>query len=135
MPNPSTEDVVWTFFRALGATDFDAAREIMHPDVTWRVMVTGVPGEGAHQGADAIFGFIGPIRGLFEPGDPQMEIRSTAVNGPLMVVESRGFGRFRDGRPYDNNYVMIIEVQDGKVKELREYMDSYYVHGLRLQPG
>ena len=134
-PSTETEETVWRFFGALGAGDFAAAREALHPDAVWRVMVTGVPGEGVHRGPDAIFGFIGPIRALFEPGDPQMELRSTAVNGSLMVIESRGFGRFRDGRPYDNNYVMILEVKDGLVTELREYMDSHYVHGLGLEAG
>ncbi|WP_404710467.1 nuclear transport factor 2 family protein [Sphingomonas sp. MMS24-J13] len=134
MPSAATdaEQVVDDFFAAMGGGNFDRAREILHPDAAWKVMVTGVPGEGVHRGPDAIFAFITPIRALFEPGDPRVELRAKAANGPLVILEMEGTGRFRDGRPYRNNYVMAIEVRDGRIVELREYMDSYYVHQLAL---
>jgi len=45
-------------------------------------------------------------------------------------MESHGGGRLRDGRSYDNHYVMAVEVDGSRVTALREYMDSYYVHEL-----
>ncbi len=32
-----------------------------------------------------------------------------------------------DGRIYDNLYCWAIELKDGKVHRLREYMDSHYI--------
>lgn len=126
----ATERVVLDFFMALGSGDFTKTRTKMHPDIIWRVMGRGIPGEGVHHGADAIFKFIGPIRGLFAPGSPQIQVTSVTTQGQRLVMESHGGGQLKDGREYDNYYVMVVEVKDGLVAELREYMDTHYVHEL-----
>lgn len=132
MYSPSTpvEETVFAFFAALGSEDWEATRALMTDDVQWTVMARGVPGEGTHQGADAIFAFIKPVRALFEVGSPQLTIRSVTSAGPRVIMESHGGGQLKDGRAYDNNYVMVVEVRDGRVAALREYMDSHYVHEL-----
>ena len=35
--------------------------------------------------------------------------------------------KLRDGRPYNNRYAWSIEVRDGRIFAIREYMDSHYV--------
>ena len=129
-PKNDAERTVAAFFAALGAEDWEATRSLMDQNVLWSVMARGVPGEGSHRGADAIFEFIRPIRALFEPGSPQITLRTLVSSGNLVIMESHGGGRLRDGRSYDNHYVMAVEVDGGRVTALREYMDSYYVHEL-----
>ena len=134
-PKTETERTVLAFFQALGTSDFDGARALMTPDMSWAVMGTGVPGAGTHVGPDAIFAVIGPIRALFAPGSPRMTLRCVTSNEDRVVMETHGGGEFADGRPYDNNYAMSVDVKDGKVCALREYMDSYYVNQLKLPGG
>lgn len=134
-PRNDAECTVLAFFGALGAGDFAAARELMAEDMSWKVMGTGVPGAGEHVGPDAIFATIGPIRALFEPGSPAISLDKLTSNDTTVVMETRGSGRFKDGRPYDNRYAMSIDVENGKVVALREYMDTHYVHGLGLPGG
>ena len=134
-PTNEAERVVFGFFSALGSGDLEAARALMSPDMTWQVMGRGVPGEGVHRGPDAIFAVILPIRALFEPGSPVITPRNITSNAKTVVIESHGGGRLRDGREYDNNYVMSLDVADGKVTALREYMDTYYVNQLKLTEG
>ena len=43
------------------------------------------------------------------------------------MCESRGMGTLRDGRPYNNRYAWSIDVRDGRIFAIREYMDSHYV--------
>lgn len=131
-PRNDTERTVLAFFGALGAGDLDDARALMAPDMSWTVMGTGVPGEGRHVGPDAIFAVIGPIRALFEPGSPTITLTKLTSNDQTVVLETQGGGRFKDGRPYDNRYAMSVDVENGKVIALREYMDTHYVHGLGL---
>lgn len=137
MPAPSNEAerVVLGFFGALGGGDLEAARSFMAADMTWEVMGRGVPGAGAHIGPDAIFVAIAPIRALFEPGSPVISLRKMTSNGTTVVIETHGGGRLRDGRAYDNNYVMSLDVEGGKIKTLREYMDTWYVNQLKLVVG
>lgn len=134
-PKNDAERAVFAFFGALGAGDFDGARRFMADDMSWTVMGTGVPGAGRHVGPDAIFAAIEPIRALFEPGSPVITLNQLTSNEQRVVMETHGGGRFKDGRPYDNRYVMSLDVENGKVIALREYMDTHYVHGLGLPGG
>jgi ketosteroid isomerase-like protein len=47
--------------------------------------------------------------------------------GDTVMCESRGSGKLRDGRQYNNRYAWSIDVRDGRIFAIREYMDSHYV--------
>jgi ketosteroid isomerase-like protein len=129
-PKTEPEQTVLNFFQSLGGGDWEATRALMDENIVWTVMARGVPGEGEHHGADAILAFIRPVRALFAPGSPEITLRSIVSAGNLVIMEAHGGGRLLGGRAYDNHYVMALEVHDGRVSAIREYMDSYYVHEL-----
>jgi ketosteroid isomerase-like protein len=129
-PSNEAERTILAFFGALGSEDWEATRRLMTDDIVWSVMARGVPGAGEHHGPDAIFAFIKPVRALFEPGSPVITLRSLVSSDKTVVMETHGGGQLKDGRTYDNHYVMSLDVRDGRVSALREYMDSYYVHQL-----
>ena len=76
--------------------------------------------------------FLTPVRGLFEPGQPKVEIGNVIANGDVVAVEATGHGRFLDGREYHNRYAYWIEIDRATIRTIREYMDSSYVAGLAL---
>lgn len=49
------------------------------------------------------------------------------AEGDRVVMEARGEARTKDGRPYNNNYCIVITVRDGKVAQVREYLDAELV--------
>ncbi|MGH8226313.1 MAG: nuclear transport factor 2 family protein [Steroidobacteraceae bacterium] len=125
------ERTVLEFFGALSNGDLAKVRTLLHEEATWTPQVQGVPGAGTHKGHKGIVDeFLAPVRGLFAPGDPKVDITTIASNGPLVMLESRGVGRLSDGRPYSNLYAWAVEVHGGKITAIREYMDSHYVAGL-----
>jgi len=122
------EQLVLDFFRILSSGDLEAIRATLHPDATWRPMVEGVPGAGVHGPRDKIVdGFLAPVRGLFVPGDPKTTVERMVSTDDTVMCESRGRGTLRDGRRYDNRYAWSIDVRDGRIFAIREYMDSHYV--------
>ena len=122
------EQVVIDFFRTLNTGDLEAIRGTLHADATWQPMVEGVPGAGIHGPRDKIVDeFLGPVRGLFVPGDPKNEIDRLVSGGDTVMCETRGKGKLLDGRDYNNRYAWSIDVRDGKIFAIREYMDSNYV--------
>ena len=133
-PCNDAERVAFAFFGALGAGDFEKARPLRDDAMCWTILGTGVPGAGTHVGPDAIFSMMAPIRALFEPGSPVITLTRLTSDNNTVVMETHGGGRFMDGRPYDNRYVMSLDVKNGKIAALREYMDTHYVNGLGL-PG
>jgi hypothetical protein len=70
------------------------------------------------------------VRGLFKPGDPKVHMDTITSNGSLVMTETHGLGTLADGRPYENYYAWAVEIKDGKIFAIREYMDSFYVAGL-----
>jgi uncharacterized protein len=122
------EQLVLDFFRILSTGDLEAIRATLHPDATWEPMVEGIPGAGVHSPRDKIVDeFLGPVRGMFVPGDPKTTVLRIASSGDLVMCESRGDGRLQDGREYHNRYAWSVDVQGDKIFAIREYMDSHYV--------
>ena len=130
------KDVVRRFFATLGTGDFAAIGEFFDDDSVWQVndVARGLP---AQRGRTAIIDdFLQPIReGLFEPGDPKVEVRSMISEGSRVAVETTARGTLRNGNHYENEYVFIIEVAGDKVRFLREYMDSDYAHSISAGSG
>ena len=127
-----SERLFLNFFETLSTGDLDKIRAVFHDEAVWDVQVKGIAGEGSHRGKKAIVDdFLAPVRGMFKPGDPKVQVLSVASQGPLAIGEAKGNGTFTDGRPYENLYAFAIEFKDGKVYRLREYMDSFYVAKLQ----
>ena len=122
------EQVVLDFFRILSTGDLEAIRRTLHPDAEWRPMVENIPGAGTYGPRDVIIDtFLAPVRGMFAPGDPKTTVNTLASAGDFVMCESRGLGKLADGRTYDNRYAWALELKDGLVYRIREYMDSHYV--------
>jgi ketosteroid isomerase-like protein len=128
---PATTDneaLVRDFFAQLNAENLEAIRAMLSEDAAWLPQARDMPGAGSYRGRNVIVDeFLKPIRGLFEPGSPSNRIVSMAANGPLVLVETHGTGKLRDGRPYENRYAWAFEIRGGKIAEIREYLDSYYI--------
>jgi ketosteroid isomerase-like protein len=121
----SSEAVVRSFLEALSAGDLDGLARLLHDDATWTIYAEALPGAGTHEGRAAIVeGFLRPVREMFEPGDPKVDIARLVSSGGSVAVEARGSGRFANGAPYRNTYAFFFEVDEGRVRAVREYMDS-----------
>jgi uncharacterized protein len=130
------KDVVRRFFATLSTGDFTAIGEFFTDDSVWAVNDVG-RGIPSQQGRKAIIDdFLQPIReGLFEPGDPKVEIRRLIGEGDWVVAETTGRGKLRNGNDYANEYVFVLQVDGDKLRFLREYMDSDYAHAVSAGAG
>jgi ketosteroid isomerase-like protein len=125
------EQLVRDFFNTLSTGELEKVRPLLHKDATWSAMAEAIPGSGDHKGRDVIIDdFLAPVRGLFEDGDPKIEIRTVIGKGDLVAAETVGRGTLRNGKVYHNRYCWMIECRDGLIYWLREYMDSHHVMGL-----
>ena len=60
---------------------------------------------------------------LLADGRRTVPIRFIA-DGDHVVVEAVGEMRTKAGVPYNNDYCLIYRLRDGKIVEIREYLDS-----------
>ena len=122
------ERTVLEFFRILSTGEIEAIRQTLHDEVTWIPQVKDIPGAGTYYGKKGVCDeFLGPVRGMFAPGDPKTTVKTIVSKGSLVMCESEGLGKLADGRPYHNRYAWAVEVKDGRIFAVREYMDSHYV--------
>ena len=122
------EKLVREFFATLSTGDLEALRKLIHPDGSWEVMSTAVPGAGLTSGGNAVIDeFLAPVRGMFAPGDPKVAVKRTFASGDLVCAETQATGELQNGNHYDNRYAWVIEIKDGQVCHLREYMDTAYI--------
>jgi uncharacterized protein len=129
------KDVVRRFFDTLGTGNFDAIGKFFTEESVWQVndVARGLP---TQRGKAIIDDFLQPIReGLFEPGDPKVEITRLIAEGSWVVAEGTGTGKLLNGNTYMNQYVYIIQVDGDKIRFLREYMDSDYAHSVSAGSG
>ena len=72
-----SERLFLKFFETLSTGDLDKIRAAFHDEAVWDVQVKGIEGEGSHRGKKAIVDeFLAPVRGMFKPGDPKVEVLS-----------------------------------------------------------
>ena len=125
------EQLVVDFFKTLSTGELEKVRPLLHKDASWLPMVSGIPGEGIKKGRDVIIDdFLDPVRDMFEPGDPKVHIDNILSKGDTVVCETRGTGRLKNGKDYNNVYCWVIVIKDGLIYAIREYMDSYHVSTL-----
>ena len=126
-----SEQLVLNFFETLSTGDLEKIRAALHPDAQWIPMVKDVPGAGIHTPRDVIVDdFLAPVRGIFEDGDPKVIVDNLFAKGNIVCAETRGVGKLRNGKDYNNQYCWVIEIRDDLIYILKEYMDSHYVMGL-----
>src|SRR3954464_9039234 len=78
------ERTVLEFFRILSTGDLEAIRQTLHDEVTWTPQVKDIPGAGTYHGKKGVCDdFLGPVRGMFAPGDPKTTVKTIASKGPL----------------------------------------------------
>lgn len=102
----------------------DAALSALHPEATWWVL--GDPQRlrvaGVRQGEQVRRLLSGVCRNL--PQGMAVEVLGITAEGGRVAVELEAQGPFADGRHYRNRYHFLLELADGKITAVREYMDT-----------
>ena len=110
-----------TFVEALGRGDAELVKTVISEDLIAVAKGSGV-GAGSRNYAEiiAIFDMFSTITktGL------NPTILSVTAEDDRVVVEWDGHCTLINGAVYDNHYVHVFFVRDGKIRELHEYFDT-----------
>ncbi len=92
-------------------------------DATW-VQTGQCSWSRTFKGRDQITnGLLGYLRTLLTDR-PRTLAFNFIAEGDTVVVEAKGDNVTKTGVRYDNDYCMVWRIENGKVKEIREYCDS-----------
>ena len=103
------KDVVRRFFDTLSTGEFEKIAEFFTEDSTWTVndVANGFPSQ---RGRAIVDDFLQPVReGLFEAGDPKIEVVRMIAEGNTVAAETIARGALRNGNAYENYYAWCLK--------------------------
>ena len=123
----STEDnrqLMKMIFEGLAVGDSALFRASMADD--FRVVVMGQSSwSGAVEGREALRRYFEYVRACFREQGRTISERFIA-DGDVVAVEARGDNCSTKGERYDNHYCLVFRIKNGKIAEMREYMDTAF---------
>lgn len=120
--------------RALG--DVTAMQKLYADDISWTLPVTLGRIGGTHEGKDAVIAFnkisLGPYA---QSAGLDIDIHEEVGLGEVSVARFTTRAKVSaTGETYENEYLLLVRGQDGKITEIVEYLDTLKVmhyEGLR----
>ena len=120
------KQLVRTAFEALGRSDAGPLYELMRDDFAWII-------EGrsrfsrSYQGKQAVKRELLDV--LFQAfATPyRFTIDQIIAEGDTVVVRGRGEVKTKAGHDYNNSYCFVLRLEEGRLVELREYLDTALV--------
>lgn len=115
-------------WKTFGSRDPERISAVFTDDAEWIAPegnATAVALKGASHmvGRDAIVGFLtADMHRLFR--DIKVEFRGLFGDGDTVILEQQFRAKLPDGKSYDNDYCFLIELEDGRIRQVREYMDT-----------
>jgi len=133
----STEDnkaLAIEFLNRFSERDIAGALDTMTDDATWWIAgkPDRVPAAGDHS-KDQIARLFHFMVGQLKTG-LKMSVRSAIAEGDRVAVEVESYGELHNGRIYNQQYHMLMTIRDGKISEVREYLDTQHVFDIWFQP-
>jgi ketosteroid isomerase-like protein len=121
-------ELVLAFLEAFGTFEPDKFVHFMTDDPTWRVF------QSERRGRQAIAELAAIAAGLYPTGAAR-EIQAVVSEGDRVVVQSILRAVTNKGENYENYYVLIFELRDGRIDTVWEYLNSAYAQSKFLLPG
>jgi ketosteroid isomerase-like protein len=118
------KQAVEAFWQAFSCSDIDGAIALLTDDVSWWVSgKTGISGTYDKEGLRELFtSVVGGTKSGIRITPKQMTAEDNRV-----AMEALSEGETMDGRHYRNDYHFLHVIRDGKLAEVREYMDPEHV--------
>ena len=134
MDTASNKRLIEAIFTALAQGDRHPFAEAMADDFSWTITGHGPWARTWRGKADVRHGLMAPLFAQFADTYRNRAHRIMA-EGDMVVVECRGRVMTRAGHRYDNHYCYIIEMREGRMQALTEYMDTALAEAVLVAPA
>lgn len=122
----TNKQIVRDAYAAISGGDVEGFMNRVADDVEWHFI-------GTHRFAGTLRGKDAIMKQLFEPlGDAltatiALEVKQLIGEGDKVVAEMQGTSKSKDGKDYNNTYCIILTLREGRIREMREYLDTELV--------
>jgi ketosteroid isomerase-like protein len=122
------------FFERFDANDLDGVMALFADTATFQV-----PGKSDEMRSAGVYDK-DRLRRLFDrmtsqlPAGLRMSVSLLVAEGDIVIAEATSRGELPDGRVYDQRYLNLFRIADGKIIEAREYNDTLHAHRVWIAP-
>lgn len=125
--------LVAEFMRVFSTGDVDRILSFMDESATWWVAgnLEGVSGSKDKQG----FGeMLTGLSQLTKTGAISLTPLAWTAEGDRVAVETESYSELNNGRIYNNLYHFVFVVRDGKITQVKEFLDTEHTRAVFLAP-
>ncbi|HTT74819.1 MAG TPA: nuclear transport factor 2 family protein [Candidatus Binataceae bacterium] len=115
-------ELVTRTWQSVAKGDADAAMTNIADEISWVIPGHLANVSGLKRGKDEVRKFIAGIKTAF-PDGLKPEIRKVHGAGDTVIVELTNRGKAFNGKDYENEYCFIFEIENNKIRRIREYVD------------
>ena len=124
-----TKDIVKNAWKAFATRDPAQIEAVFTPDAIWHAPPGNATGVALGYTQfdltrEVIVRFLAQELGTLFVADVQSMPRSLTAEGARAILETTFRARLSNGRHYENDYCFVIDVKDGRIHRMREYMDT-----------
>jgi len=120
------KQIVINFYAAAARGDMDTCFALLADEVTW-TNIGSTKFSGTFAGKqELVERLLGPLFSQLRAGI-RSEIERLTAEDDIVVAQTSGTAETLDGRPYNNTYCQVIRIRDGKIIEVKEYLDTALV--------
>lgn len=110
------------FFAAIGHGDRDSLLSLVSEDIEWIIPGEDWPLAGTHRGHSGLVEFLETASKTMETST---EPREFVAQGDRVLVVGVATGKVKaTNKPFKDQWVFAITVQNGKLTNIREYVDT-----------
>ena len=113
----------------LSNAEYDKVLSWLGEDATWWGASDTPPFTGTKTKQQLLERFDSTLRLLF-PNGHKITVDHAIAEGDYVAVEGHSYAELAKGKIYENKYHWKLEIRDGKIQAIREYMDSLYAKGM-----
>ncbi len=118
-------DVVRAWFERSFAGDPQLG-ELLADDALWWVQ-PGSPMAGSYRGREQVLAMLGQAFALYDAPSMRSEQRLLLADGEWVCVWLALAARTVKGRDWESDYVFLFRVAEGRIREVREFIDTQRV--------
>ena len=123
MTAEQNKELVTKTWRAFITGDLDTALANMSDEISWVIPGSLQGVSGLKRGKAAIREFGSGVKHAFPAGLTSEIAKVHASGDNTVIVELTNHGKAANGKDYRNEYCFVFEVENDKIRRVREYVD------------
>jgi uncharacterized protein len=123
------KSIVAEFLEVFSTGDVPGILERLHDDATWWVSgkLEGFAGTKSKQETGKL---LEGVVTVYKEGALRLTPLEMIAEDDRVVVEAEGYAELNNGRVYNPQSAFVFRIADGKIKSIKEYLDTQHAHDI-----